>query len=320
MLWDLNTIGLFSIIRVMAEHKTRIHGIDLNDVWRIGERKFVEKIEQSPAPEYMAKMIKQIKRTGRRVLGKQIIAVAEYGGKIDSKRPEVTVDDIYTKYPALGDARQAGLVSDQDVVEGTKKIKYIGDNENLISATCILPDTIRSGEYKADIPYGERVPIKKAVYSPRERESANERVEVERNKRMWGKLGRFFHFEPDAVRQTESLDFLISHGREVGKIIIPLRFASEESYFRVEDPSIEIGDNKRLFGHINIQAVSMFVKDDHGSRVIVAYYVGKKWKDNSWPVVLGMVKEVEKSIARAVEREGVSRKHLIYAGKADGNK
>lgn len=304
----------------MSEQTRRIQGIDLNDVWRIGERKFVEKIQASPAPEYMAEMIKQVKRLGRRVLGKQIIAVAEYGGKIDNRRSEVTIDDIYAKYPALAIARENGQITDEDVVEGIKKIKYIGDNENLISATCILPDRIRVGEYKADIPYGERVPIKKAVYRLRERESVDEKTEVERNKRMWDKLGRFFQFEPGAVAQTDNLDFLISHGREVGKTIIPLRFASEESYFRVEDPSIEIGENRRLFGHINVQAVSMFVKDERGSRVIVAYYIGKKWKDNSWPVVLGMIKDMEKSISRAVEQEGNSRKYIIYAGKADGNK
>ncbi len=306
----------------MAEQITprgRIQGIDLRDVWRIGEGKFVEKIQQSSAPEYMTEMIKQIKRLGRRVLGKQIIAVAEYGGIIDRGRPEVTIDDIYRKHPALADARQNNLITDQDVVEGSKKIRYVGDDENLINATCILPSMIRSGEYKANIPYGERMPIKKAVYRLRERESVDEKTEVERNRKMWEKLGRFFHLKPEGARRIDSLDALISYGREVRKTIIPLKFASEESYFRVEDPSIEIGDNKRLFGHINIQAVSMFVKDEHGSRVIVSHYVGKKWKDNSWPVVLGMIKEVERSIARAVDFEGNSHKFVIYAGKADGN-
>lgn len=304
----------------MTEYRARIQGVDLRDVWRIGEGKFVEKIQNSSAPEYMTEMIRQIKRLGRRVLGKQIIAVAEYGGMIDSDRPNVTIDDIYKKYPALAEARQDGLITDDDVVNGTKKIRYIGDDENLINATCILPSMIRSGEYKANIPYGERVPIKKAVYRLRERVSVDEKVEIERNRKMWGKLGRFFHIKPDGARQIDTLDSLISHGRDVGKTIIPIRFASEESYFRVEDPSIEIGDNKRLFGHINIQAVSLFVKDDHGSRVIVSYYVGKKWKDNSWPVVLKMIKGVESSIANAVDRERLSHKYVIYAGKVDGNK
>jgi len=293
-------------------------GFDLKDVWRIGEGQFVKKIEKAGAPTYMVDLIKGIKHAGRRVLGKQIIAVAEYSGKIDRERPNVTIDDIFRNYPPLAEALEKGLITVSDVESGIRKLNYLQENDHFVDMTCLLPREIRVDGYTASVNYSDRMPIKRAFFQQRERPTKDEKNEVERNGKMWKNLAGYFKYDRSIIAGINDINDAMSIlGKD--KTIIPLRFSSEEYYIRVEDPSIDIGGNKRLWDHVNVQAASLFVKDENGSRVVVLYYLGKKWKGDSWPVVYSYIEKLRESISVGVQVEAKGRAFATPAGSVDGN-
>jgi hypothetical protein len=292
--------------------------IDPKDIWRIGERQTIERIKNHDRTNYFTKLVKAIKTVGREALGPKIIALAEYKGTLrDGER--VIIDNIIESYSSLQQAYNERLITSEDIASGVERIGIVRHNSGLLDVTHILPAVINiPGEReKHELTDDQRIPIEKAVFTERA-ESNNQIVEVERNKRIWGLLANFFQLKKGLESINTFEDF--QRAFEGNKIIIPLNFISKEYYFRVEEPSISISSGKRPSGHINIQAASLFIKDDHGSKIILVYFIGKRWDNSTWSFIKeNLVKQIANSIATARTIERANLQHPFSGGRADGN-
>lgn len=110
------------------------------DIWHPTKTQVMDILKGAGTHEYLLELINTVKDLGIKTLGP--VAFFAEGYKLERSGPQANLEEVFASFPILRCACGEAGMTPQELCSALETVKYVGDDNRLVDATCILPQYV----------------------------------------------------------------------------------------------------------------------------------------------------------------------------------